>query len=86
MVVGMVEFAAAAAIGFRPLSRVSVQGILKATKSADLTYYHLEPGGVLIVRIIPSVFKVGLHMWRKKILKQNEIQFLGSLALFSLFD
>lgn len=71
MVLAMVEFAVAAAIGFRPLSRASVQGTRKATKSADRTYCHLGPGGVLIVRKIPSVFKVRLHMWRKKILKRN---------------
>lgn len=53
-----VGFTLAAPAGFSLLNHVSVQGILRAVKLAALTIYLFEPGGVLIVRTILSVFEV----------------------------
>ena len=74
--------------GFRLLNRVSVGG--GDSESHKISWPHQlsasQPGGVLIVRTILSVFRSGMPVWWKKFWKRKGVQFLGSLALFSLFN
>lgn len=69
VVVVLVGFTLAPPAGFSLLNHVSVQGFLKAIKSADLTNSQWEPGGVLIVRTILSVFISGIACVVKEIFK-----------------